>query len=303
MSKHQYNRGFATVTAVIVVVAVGVGGYGIYSQVDQKGSDKPKKELSKSNTDYFKGSPTTTGSVTENKSAENKPASTTGTATEDANKNPRCDSVNCINKKLSNCSSATYTGELDLGSLGGKVSVAYEILGNQSGTCRVRMVYTDNPNTEWENKPLVCDYDTDKPLQAAAQEAMTEALRAGSGANCSGALMEVLPTTSISTDQSPDSSSKQKTGSTSNRRVVGPDGVYAQITSWLIQDNALTDVSYGYKVGHLDSMCSTRHIGGAGSLSAPVNTTEYECQGSTYEIKFYGKNAENHSKPFDIIEK
>ena len=100
-----------------------------------------------------------------------------------------CDNATCFIEKFQNCQPAFFDSEL-----GGFASYHYEILGPQSGKCRMMMKYTANPNLAWVNKEMTCLYDTNEDFSVATEAAFNSLLTKENIYNCSGPLADILLT-------------------------------------------------------------------------------------------------------------
>lgn len=72
----------------------------------------------------------------------------------------------CFDEKFTACEPSTMMSDV-----GGWVAGSYEITEPSGNGCAVTMMYTTNPNPEWENLPLYCVLDNTKDFETASQEA------------------------------------------------------------------------------------------------------------------------------------
>ncbi len=93
--------------------------------------------------------------------------------------------VSCFDEKFAACEPSTMTSDAS-----GWVAVSYEITGPADYGCAVTMIYTTNPNPEWQDKPLYCVYDNSKDFESAMMEAVEAAME--TDGYCSGPLNDVF---------------------------------------------------------------------------------------------------------------
>jgi len=93
--------------------------------------------------------------------------------------------ASCFDEKFAACEPSTMTSDAS-----GWVAVSYEITGPADEGCAVTMIYTTNPNPEWQDKPLYCVYDNTKDFEVAMMEAFESAMN--TDGYCSGPLNDVF---------------------------------------------------------------------------------------------------------------
>lgn len=112
--------------------------------------------------------------------SEEAPTASTNTGTSVA-----CEDETCMYTKFETCEAATFSADA------GFAAITYEIFGPKDGGCEMSLVYTKNPNPEWEDKTLLCTFDNTLDFQTAVGEQLTAASNS-EGSTCSGSLLEVL---------------------------------------------------------------------------------------------------------------
>lgn len=95
-----------------------------------------------------------------------------------------CGDPDCFEQKFSNCEKAT----LKAAAMGAEYY--YEIIGPESGKCKILTRYNTNPNPAWVGKNMICLYDNSLNLQEANQQVM-DGVMAGT-IQCGGELYEIL---------------------------------------------------------------------------------------------------------------
>lgn len=71
-----------------------------------------------------------------------------------------CSDDKCFNNKFAVCEKATYVASVDLKPLFPEEIIYYsEILGYQGSDCVLKHRFIQNPNSNWEDKEMICHYD------------------------------------------------------------------------------------------------------------------------------------------------
>lgn len=117
-------------------------------------------------------------------STSTQPADSTTDATSSSSTAEICETKECLSTNLSSCQPISTSEPIEEpGTL-----ALYDILGRSDvGACRVKVVYTQHPQSSWIDKPLICNFDTDLSIDAALRHAMESAVSSNL-ADCSGAL-------------------------------------------------------------------------------------------------------------------
>lgn len=101
---------------------------------------------------------------------------------------PICLDTDCFDDHLSACREAQFGGMLNI-----RLGVSYRIEGpTDNGDCRLSMVYTRNPNSEWEGQPLYFTLNPEERFQEIGRD-VVEACLAGrvDEYNCEGPLLDL----------------------------------------------------------------------------------------------------------------
>lgn len=101
---------------------------------------------------------------------------------------------NCIKEKFKECKPAKFAWTIDLGPLGGETTIYYEVIGPIGNLCEMKWKYLKNPNPDWIDKEMICQYDNSKDFETAFGTAMEDMSR-----YCSGPLYDLMITTSVET--------------------------------------------------------------------------------------------------------
>lgn len=101
---------------------------------------------------------------------------------------PDCFDMDCFSEYVSRCE----RGQL-VGALGRRITAKYTVEEQLADDqCRISLVYTDNPNSEWENTPLYFTVDPSEDFTMETVKAVMEECVEGEGAsqNCEGPLLD-----------------------------------------------------------------------------------------------------------------
>ena len=181
----------------------------------------------------------------------------------------KCGSQSCLNQKFAACNPATYSASSGSTLLG---SVKYQIYGKKGSSCSMLFEYTANPNSDWVNKPMTCDFDNSKSLD----EAVSAAFSSPSMYKCTGPLVSILkssgPITPLSSSSNSSSNSSISRG---NKVVTVPMGQSATDSSGLFTIkvlNVILNPSYtgakpdaGTQYLEVD-ISATQNIAGGGNV-------------------------------------
>lgn len=95
-----------------------------------------------------------------------------------------CTDSKCFEAKFVACDEGTYTADQ------GTAAISYDILGANDGGCLISVVYTKNPNEDWEGKSMTCTFDNTQKFQTTFQAEFSLAMK-GEG-SCTGDLATAL---------------------------------------------------------------------------------------------------------------
>jgi hypothetical protein len=92
-----------------------------------------------------------------------------------------CGGSGCFDRAFASCTagarlSAAITSDL---------SYEYEIIGPSANGCSVKNWYSNNPNSVWKGKAMVCDYDNSVDLATSAEKVITNV-----ATSCKGPLVD-----------------------------------------------------------------------------------------------------------------
>ncbi|HSW37745.1 MAG TPA: hypothetical protein VLG37_05275 [Candidatus Saccharimonadales bacterium] len=162
------SKGFGVIELLIIVVIVGiVGGVGYF--VYHKNSTK---------------NVTSTSVKTGSKKTDNANVSVTAPVTQTEN----CGDQGCFEKKFAECKPATLTAGFGEDIKTASVVVYYKINGPEGDGCNMVFRYTKNPNPDWENKDLTCNWDNKKAFQDSIEQTFNNL----DGYACEGPLLPLL---------------------------------------------------------------------------------------------------------------
>ena len=88
-----------------------------------------------------------------------------------------CGDLDCFQKKFQKCEPATMTSTA-MENLIHK----YEIIGPVGNKCQVKSIFLRNPNPDWENKDMICLYESNLAFETSVQDP----------SDCEGELAEML---------------------------------------------------------------------------------------------------------------
>jgi hypothetical protein len=160
---------FVLGTAVVLALLLGGGAYGFYA-TQHKNTVASKTTAGKSATTAKAASTTAKDTAA--------PVATTES----------CRSDSCFAPAFQSCTPATYT--TNVSGFGG---AKYVIIGKQKATgCTMQFEYTSNPNPDWVNKTLTCNFDNTKSLQDSVTQTFDDLLNKQNTYFCTGPLVAVL---------------------------------------------------------------------------------------------------------------
>lgn len=88
-----------------------------------------------------------------------------------------CDGMDCFNDKFAQCKPAIVTSKLT-----DTIIYYYEIIGSKDNLCEVKSKFIANPNPDWVEKEMICQYDNSKDFETAIQDM----------SNCQGPLYDLM---------------------------------------------------------------------------------------------------------------
>lgn len=88
----------------------------------------------------------------------------------------------CFQDNLKTCTSAQIIITKDVGQLGGTVTSYYETIKPNADLCSVMVRFLQNPNAEWNNKEMYCDYSKTKDFEISFADITS----------CKGSLYELM---------------------------------------------------------------------------------------------------------------
>lgn len=100
-----------------------------------------------------------------------------------------CVDMDCFSEHVTQCEEAQL-----IGALGRRVTARYAVEGPaENGQCRLSFVFTDNPNSDWENTPLYFTVDSEDGFGMKDVKTVMEACLEGDGEayGCEGPLMDL----------------------------------------------------------------------------------------------------------------
>ncbi len=95
----------------------------------------------------------------------------------------------CFEQKFKECKPAKMVMSIDTDQLGESVAYYYEIIGANSNLCTVESKFFKNPNLDWIDKIMSCDFDSNQDLENQIQNPIGK---------CSGSLYDLMYPASIS---------------------------------------------------------------------------------------------------------
>lgn len=162
----KYQKGFAPILIIIMVVVVmgSAGGYVAYKK-SQTPKSHQKETINTSIVDTEVEGEVNVSTQEESGTYESDWAEVnlSGPVTSAVN----CGTPECFSPQFSSCT-PNATIESGIEGLG---TYRAQIIGPKAGGCEVTMKYTENPNSEWVNKDLICTLNNKLDYNAAFQEA------------------------------------------------------------------------------------------------------------------------------------
>ncbi len=76
---------------------------------------------------------------------------------------------NCIEERFEKCQPAQYIVSMNLAEIG-VITYYYEIIGPSNGLCAVKSKFLANPDPNWIDKEMICQYDNTKSFLVAAND-------------------------------------------------------------------------------------------------------------------------------------
>jgi hypothetical protein len=165
------SRGFGAIELLIIVGIVGlVGatGYFVYNKNHKAVTSTSVK----------------TGSAKSSSNGVNTDVSVTAPVTQTEN----CGDQGCFEKKFADCKPATLTAGFGEDIKTASLVVYYKINGPKANGCNMVFRYTKNPNPDWENKDLTCNWDNKKAFQDSIEQTFNNL----DAYSCEGPLLPLL---------------------------------------------------------------------------------------------------------------
>jgi len=172
---HKKTSSWLILIMVIVILAI-IGG-GIYWFISQNNmsivgldwftsQNKVGTEQNKTGPEIIQVKASSTDNLTD--SEGNAVGEMQTNISADVEVTSSCGGMDCFKQKFTECRPATVTSKLT-----DTIIYYYEIIGPKDGLCEVKSKFTVNPNPEWVNKEMTCDYDNSIDFDKAIQDTTT----------------------------------------------------------------------------------------------------------------------------------
>lgn len=167
------HKTIASLAAVMIIVALA--GFGCNTKTGQLDNNQPatgqeenttavKPENTQPAVSEEDAATTETKPVTVATEVKTAVGNVSVEATVPVKSTTACDDK-CLAAKFVKCEPAvSETG------VQGWAMYQYDILGPESGKCKIKTKYTENPNAAWVGKEMTCLYDNTKTLEVASKE-------------------------------------------------------------------------------------------------------------------------------------
>jgi hypothetical protein len=160
-----------------------------------------------------------------------------------------CGSETCLSQKFTSCSPATYRSPTT-----DQSSITYHIYGKKGSGCNMQFWYTANPNRDWVNKPLTCNFDNSKSLG----KAVLAVLVSPTSYKCSGPLVSVIEISNSNENLNSNVTSNNISQNTNNTaRQQDASTILSAINEYISNNNgALPQTASPGTTSHTLLLCS-----------------------------------------------